>query len=380
MGADAERTRNAASLDTWHRLAVEERLALVVDWVPTAIVLARLDGRIEMVNWQAEKIFGYDREELRNKPMEVLMPERFHKHHVTLRDQFFHARSTRPMGSGPELFGLRKDGSEFPAEIGLNPIDLEGSPMVVACIVDVTGRRVIEAHKEQQRLELARSNVDLEEFAYVASHDLKSPLRAISHLVEWISEDIEPTAGTETIDNLKLLRGRVDRLQLLLDGLLDYARIGHARDNVEAVDIPGMVRDIGSALSPPPGFAITCAGPMTPLYTHRASIMVVLQNLIANGIKHHDHDAGHIAVSMRREGGVAEFRVTDDGPGISPRFHDRIFVIFQTLASRDDVESSGIGLSIVKKRIEGHGGRIWVESAPPERGSAFVFTWKELPA
>jgi PAS domain S-box-containing protein len=380
MGADAERTRNAASADTWHRLPAEERLALVVDWVPTAIVLARLDGRIEMVNRQAEKMFGYDREELQNKPMEVLMPERFHKRHVALRDQFFHARSTRPMGSGPELFGLRKDGSEFPVEIGLNPIDLERAPMVVASIVDVTARRMIEAEKEQQRLELARSNVDLEEFAYVASHDLKSPLRAISHLVEWISEDIEPTAGTETIDNLKLLRGRVDRLQLLLDGLLDYARIGHARDNVEAVDIPGMVRDIESALSPPPGFVITCAGPMTPLYTHRASIMVVLQNLIANGIKHHDHDAGQIAVSMRREDGVAEFRVTDDGPGISQRFHDRIFVIFQTLASRDDVESSGIGLSIVKKRIEGHGGRIWVESAPPERGSAFVFTWKELPA
>jgi signal transduction histidine kinase len=116
---------------------------------------------------------------------------------------------------------------------------------------------------------------------------------------------------------------------------------------------------------------------MTPIRSHRASILVVLQNLIGNAIKHHDRAEGRVTVSMRRVDGVVEFRVSDDGPGIAPRFHDRIFVIFQTLASRDDVESSGIGLAIVKKRVEGHGGRIWVESAPPARGTTFVFTWKE---
>ena len=119
---------------------------------------------------------------------------------------------------------------------------------------------------------------------------------------------------------------------------------------------------------------------MPAIRTHRVPLRAVLENLIANGVKHHDRAEGRISVSMRLEDGVAEFRVNDDGPGIAPRFHERIFVIFQTLASRDDVESSGIGLAIVKKRVENHGGRIWVESTPPARGTTFAFTWKEAVA
>jgi signal transduction histidine kinase len=202
-------------------------------------------------------------------------------------------------------------------------------------------------------------------------------LRAISHLVEWIGEDIEVTASTETVDNLKLLRGRVVRLQTLLDGLLAYARIGKARVSYEPVDIEEVVRDVVAVLSPPAGFVVECVGRLPKLRTHRTPILVVLQNLIANGLKHHDRNEGHVTIAMKLENGVAEFRVTDDGPGIAPRFHERIFVIFQTLASRDDVDTSGIGLAIVKKRVEGHGGRIWVESAPPVRGTTIAFTWKE---
>jgi signal transduction histidine kinase len=117
---------------------------------------------------------------------------------------------------------------------------------------------------------------------------------------------------------------------------------------------------------------------MPVLHTHLTPIQVVLENLISNGLKHHDQTEGHITVAVRRERGMAEFRVSDDGPGIPPRFHDRIFAIFQTLASRDEVESSGIGLAIVKKMVQSNGGRIWIESEPPARGTTFVFTWKEI--
>jgi signal transduction histidine kinase len=167
------------------------------------------------------------------------------------------------------------------------------------------------------------------------------------------------------------------RLRTLLDGLLDYARIGKTDDSVEPIDVEELVRDMVAVLSPPPGFVIECVGPMPKLCTHRTPIQVVLRNLISNGLKHHDLTEGRITIGMKLVDGIAEFRVTDDGPGIAPSFHERIFVIFQTLASRDDNDTSGVGLAIVKKRVDGHGGRIWVESAPPIRGTTIAFTWRE---
>jgi PAS domain S-box-containing protein len=357
-------------------LAVEDSFARVVEASPSALILAGQSGHIEMVNRQTERMFGHDRSELLGEPLEMLLPQRFRQRHVELRHGFLNDMSTRTMGEGRDLFGLRKDDTEFPLEIGLNPITIDGEPMVLAAIIDITARRKIELEKEQQRQELARSNADLEEFAYAASHDLKAPLRAIAHLVQWIGEDIAPTASAETLENLKLLQGRATRLQMLLDGLLAYSRVGHTHPSIEEVDIATMVREVAEMLAPPPGFVIACEGTMATIYTHRVSIQVVLQNLIGNALKHHDRNEGRVTVSVRQIDSATQFCITDDGPGIEPRFHDRIFTIFQTLASRDDVESSGIGLAIVRKKVLAHGGRIWIESAPPARGSTFAFTWK----
>jgi signal transduction histidine kinase len=340
------------------RLPAEDRFARVVEMSPIALVLTTGTGRIELVNRQAERMFGYDRAELQGKSLELLMPERLRGRHA----------------------GLRKDSTEIPLEIDLNPIDIDGEPMVLASIVDITARREAEREREEQRLELLRSNADLEEFAYLASHDLKAPLRGIANLVQWIGDDTAATANPETLENLKLLRNRVTRLQMLLDGLLAYSRVGRKHAAVEAVDVAVMVDDIVAMLAPPPGFVVTHNGEMPVLRTHRVPLRVVLENLIGNALKHHDRTEGRITVAMQKTDGVAEFRVSDDGPGISPWFHDRIFMIFETLASREDVESSGIGLAIVKKKVEGHGGRIHVESAPPTRGASFVFTWQEAVA
>jgi PAS domain S-box-containing protein len=362
---------------SWPSLSDEDRFTRVVEASPTALVLAGQSGRIEMVNGQAERMFGYDRTALLGRPLEMLLPDRYRHGHIALRDGFFANMSPRMMGEGRELFGRRHDGSEFPLEIGLNPIDIDGEPMVLAGIIDVTARYEIDREKEQQRAELARSNADLEEFAYAASHDLKAPLRAISHLVQWIVDDVEPLAKPDTLENLRLLQGRVARMQMLLDGLLAYSRVGHTNLTVEDVDIGEVVREVVTMLAPPPGFVIAFEGAMPVIRTHRVPIQVVLENLIGNGLKHHDRSEGRITVSVRPVDGATEFRITDDGPGIPVQFHDRIFLMFQTLASRDDVESSGIGLTIVKKKVQTHGGRIWVESAPPARGTTFGFTWKE---
>jgi PAS domain S-box-containing protein len=362
---------------SWPSLSPEDRVARIVEASPTALVLAGRSGRIEMVNGRAERMFGYDRAALHGQPLELLLPQRFRDRHVDLRNGFFTNMSPRMMGQGQDLFGLRKDGTEFPLEIGLNPIDNDGEPMVLAGIIDVTTQRETEREKEQQRRELARSNADLEEFAYAVSHDLKAPLRAISHLVQWIADDIKEIANPDTLESLTLLQGRVARMQMLLDGLLSYSRIGHSNSPIEDVDTAEVVREVAAMLAPPPGFVIACEGAMPVLHTHRMPIQVVLENLISNGLKHHDRAEGRITVSARPVDDATEFRVSDDGPGIAPEFHERIFLIFQTLASRDDVESSGIGLAIVKKKVQTHGGQIWVESDPPARGTTFVFTWKE---
>jgi PAS domain S-box-containing protein len=357
--------------------SAEDWFARVVEASPTPLILTSHDGLIEMVSRQAEHLFGYHREELHGEKLELLFPERLRGQLADLRHDFPSEIATPMMDESPNLFGLRKNGTEFPMEIGLGTIEFEGETMLLAGIIDVTSRHKIELEKEQYRRDLERSNADLEEFAYAASHDLKAPLRAISHLVQWIGEDLATTAGPETLENLRLLQGRTARLQMLLDGLLAYSRVGRAEAVAEQVDLGDVVQEIVVMLALPPGFVVTCQGTMPVIHTDRTSIRVVLENLIGNAWKHHDRSEGKITVSARHEQGMTEFRVTDDGPGIEPRFHERIFVIFQTLASRDNVEASGIGLAIVRKKVLAHGGRVWVESAPPVRGTTFAFTWRD---
>jgi PAS domain S-box-containing protein len=358
---------------------LEQRFRLLFESAPSAMVMINALGQIEMINGQTERMFGFPRAELFGRSIETLLPERLRAHNSASGSSFFSTARRLPMGAEPGLFGLTRDATEFPIDIGLNPIETEDGVMALVAILDITARRQVEREMEQHRRELERSNADLERFAYVASHDLRAPLHAMAQLAEWVRDDITAIASPEAVESLKLLQGRALRLQKLLDGLLAYSRVGQVDSPIEDVDIAALVRDIADVLAPPPGFVIVCAETMPFLRTRRSPILVVLQNLIANGLKHHDRAEGRLTVSAHLVDDVAEFRVSDDGPGIPPQFHDRVFEIFQTLRSRDEVDSSGIGLSIVKKEVENHGGRIWIESNPPERGTTFVFTWRQLP-
>ena len=351
----------------WPSLTAEDRFARVVEASPIALVLAGRDGRIEMVNAEAERMFRYLRQDLLGEPVERLFPPRFRHQPPALPDAFFTKALPGMLLERQSMFGLRSNNDEFAVEIALNPIEIDGEPMVLASLIDVTARHKQQREQDEQRRELARSNAELEEFAYAASHDLKAPLRAISHLVQWIGEDISASASPETLENLKLLQGRVVRMQMLLDGLLAYSRVDHTSSVVDTVDTAEIVHDIADLLAPPPGFSVVCEGTMPVIRTHRAAIQLVLENLIGNALKHHDRTEGRVTVSGKILDGTAEFRVSDDGPGIPTEFHERIFVMFQTLASRDDVEASGIGLTI-KKKVQAHGGDIRVESTPPKRG------------
>jgi signal transduction histidine kinase/DNA-binding NarL/FixJ family response regulator len=212
-------------------------------------------------------------------------------------------------------------------------------------------REMSRLELEQQKHELQRSNAALEQFAYAASHDLQSPLRAIAHLAQWIDEDVAATASLDTMCNLKLLTGRVARLQMLVSGLLAYARIGRSDVVAEDVDFAAAVKDVVDMLEPRPNFVVVCEGETSTIRTPRAPFEMVLKNLISNALQHHDRAEGRITVAMRRMDGMVEISVGDDGPGIEKRFHDLIFVIFKTLQNRDDTESGGIGLAMVNKDL-----------------------------
>ena len=226
----------------------------------------------------------------------------------------------------------------------------------------------------QTRAELEKRTRELEQFAYVASHDLKAPIRAIANLSEWIEEDISSQLDPENLYQMQLLRRRVYRLEALMEGLLQYSRAGRIKVNSERVDVESLLRQVIDILEPPPQFTVEIAPGMPTLLTEPLLLQEVFTHLIGNAIKHHPSPTGTVTIDVRERADTYEFAVTDDGEGIAPQFQERVFVIFQTLQARDEVENTGIGLAIVKKIVESRGGIIQVESQEG-RGARFSFTW-----
>lgn len=229
--------------------------------------------------------------------------------------------------------------------------------------------------------QLEQSNRDLERFAYAASHDLKSPLRAIDNLAEWIESDLNEVMSDENKEQMTLLRNRVRRLEALLEGLLQYSRVGRQSAEIEFVDMKSVIDEIVDLLDLPASFTVDVVTALPRMHTAKAPLNQVLTNLIGNAVKHHDRDAGRVEISAKDLGDFVEVAVADDGPGIEEAYHDRIFQLYQTLKPRDKVEGSGLGLTMVSKQVEAHGGTIAVESTDGQRGTTFRFTWpkQELP-
>jgi len=347
----------------------------VVEAAPNAMVMVDKSGLIEMVNTQAENIFGYSRSELLGQPIDCLLPERFRHQHPHHRDSFFSDLQPRAMGVGRDLFGRRKDGSEFPVEVGLNPIETEDGIKVLSAITDISERvkaniKLVEHHKE-----LERSNKELATFAYVASHDLKSPLRGIFQISQWIEEDLRNSASASIPAHMNLLRGRLNRMEHLLDDLLAYSRAGRLEGGLSQIDLGILAKNIFEMQAPPDGFKLLLANDL-PIFTTLATpLEQVLRNLFTNAIKHHDRKVGTIKLDCERKDKYHyEFSVTDDGPGIPSEYHERVFVMFQTLRPRDEVEGSGMGLALVKKIVETYGGHASIVSTGI-RGTSIRFTW-----
>ncbi len=230
------------------------------------------------------------------------------------------------------------------------------------------------AQIQRRQEELERSNRDLDQFAYVASHDLKAPLRAISTLAGWIEEDLEDSLSDESRQQMRLLRSRVARMDALIEGVLRYSRVGRMETGEELVDVGGLIRELVELQALPDGFSVVIAPNLPVFRTKRLRLGQVFSNLINNAVKYHDRLEGQITVWSEQQHEFYEFIVEDDGPGIAPEHHERIFVMFQTLQPRDEVESTGLGLALVKKLVEEEGGTIVLES-DIGKGARFRFTW-----
>ena len=247
--------------------------------------------------------------------------------------------------------------------------------------INITERKLSEATTRQRAAELAhlarslkRTNEELDHFAYITSHDLRAPLRGIAHLSRWIEEDMGDRFTPEAHQQMELLRGRVHRMEAMIDGILEYSRVGRQKAAAEPVDVARLLAEVVDLLDPPEQIRVEIQPGMPVVEAHKLRLQQVFMNLLGNAIKYHDKPAGRIVVTCRDAGELYEFAVTDDGPGIEPQYHEKIFVIFQTLQPRDKVEGTGVGLSLVKKIVEGEGGTVTLESEPG-KGSTFRFTW-----
>ena len=257
---------------------------------------------------------------------------------------------------------------------------------IMAHAVDVTAqvraRQLVEQKAEElTRLsrELEQSNRELDQFAYVASHDLKAPLRGIANLSQWIEEDLADRVTAESREHLQLLKGRVHRMEALIDGILSYSRAGRVREPAATVDVRALIDEVVELLAPPTTVSFAFVSELPTIETERVPLQQVLMNLIGNAIKYNPSAFPRIEMACVPDAhDMLRFSIADNGPGIAPQYHEKIWQIFQTLAARDKVEGTGIGLSVVRKLVESRGGRAWVESEVGH-GTTFYFTWPRGP-
>jgi PAS domain S-box-containing protein len=370
---------------------IESRTLLqaVVSNVVDGVVILDEKGNIEAFNTAAEKMFGYKPSEVIGQNISILLADPLTKDcddddNKTIADLL-------NIGQRWETLGCRKGKDSFPIELSVSQFDLAENPLIVI-IRDITERQQTEVKLQDRAKELSQLNFslsalntllqqrnqDLDQFAYVASHDLKAPLRAISNLSEWLEEDLNGQLSAENQAQMHLLRTRVYRMNSLIDGLLEYSRVGRSNTQPERVNVRALLEDIIEMLSPPPSFRIEIGSQMPILMTRRIPLRQVLSNLIDNAIEHNLLQAGTISISVEDREVWYEFAIQDDGQGIDPQYHEKIFVIFQTLQARDIHESTGVGLSIVKKIVETEGGTIQVDSQLGS-GATFRFTWPKSP-
>ena len=362
--------------DTSRREIAEAKFRGLLEAAPDGMVVVKQDGEIVLLNFQAEKHFGYRRDELLGQKVKRIIPEGFVERVIASGSRSAAGALEPQTGAGIELYGQRKDGSQFPIEVMLSPMESPEGMLVTAAIRDITTRREAEAHLAQKAEELRRSNEELEQFAYVASHDLQEPLRMVASYTQLLSKRYKGRLDSDADEFIAFAVDGASRMQRLIQDLLAFSRVG--KRGGELVDVSSeealqqAVINLRGAIEES-GAQIT-HDPLPRVMADEVQLTQLLQNLMGNAIKYQRLGVPLVHISAaRKDEGMWLFSIQDNGLGIDPKFFERIFGMFQRLHKREEFSGTGMGLAICKKIVERHGGKIWVESQPGT-GSSFCFT------
>ncbi|MHB8217460.1 MAG: PAS domain S-box protein [Candidatus Sulfotelmatobacter sp.] len=364
-----------------HLARMEGRYRGLLEAAPDAMVVVDQGGKIVLLNVQAEKQFGYSRDELVGQKVKNIIPEGFAERLVADALRSVEDALAQQIGTGIELIGRRRDKTEFPIEIMLSPLESTEGTLVTAAVRDITARKKAEAKLLESVEELNRSNKELEQFAYIASHDLQEPLRMVASYTQLLSRRYKGKLDADADEFIAYAVDGASRMQRLIQDLLQYSRVGSkGQDLIEA----SSEKALGAALFNLRGTieetgAIVTHDILPTVLADETQLIQLFQNLIGNSIKYQNKSGSpqiHISAAQD-DGNMWAFSVRDNGLGIDPQYFERIFGMFQRLHKREEFAGTGIGLAICKKIVERHGGIISVDSQPGQ-GSTFRFTLEEV--
>ncbi|MEN3974134.1 PAS domain S-box protein [Emcibacter sp. SYSU 3D8] len=362
--------------DVSEKRQLQAKFQMAFEASPSGMIMIDESGTIMLSNSQIARNFGYEADELIGQRIEVLVPDRVRAGHPEHVRSFLADPSARPIGVDRELRGRRKDGSEFAVEINLAPIRTETGLLVLAAVLDVSERNRAAAALLAKTRDLERSNAELEQFAYVASHDLREPLRMVASYTELLAERYGGKLDERADKYVGYIVDGARRMQRLVSDLLALSRVGTQGKPLEPVDSAKVVKNVIRAMTPTirESNAQVTAGILPVVAADEVQLGQLFQNLIGNAIKFRAPDRSpSIIIDATRSDGAWLFAVRDNGIGIENQYSERIFQMFQRLHGRDEYEGNGIGLAIAKKIVERHGGAIWLSSTVGE-GTVFYFS------
>ncbi len=347
----------------------------LLHYAPDAIIAVTDTYKIVFANSQAEQLFGFSTEELVGQSLDLIIPKRFHEAHRQHEKTYLENPTTRPMGRDLDLVACRKNKSEFPIDISLSPLQTENGFLICAAIRDMTDKRQSEQKIRRYATELERSNAELVSFAHIAAHDLRGPLRRVKTICELIQSDFSEDLGGRADELFEMLDVSVKQMQALISDLLEHSKVGSDQKPLGPVDTSKIVQkvllDLRNEIDEK-NVTVNCNSLPT---VHGESIQLsrLFHNLLGNSITYRSNSPLNIDIDAAKTDDLWEFRVCDNGIGIDPKNHEKIFEIFQRLHSEQEFPGTGIGLATCRKIVELHGGQIWVESQPGN-GSTFCFT------